>query len=98
MIEVTSLFTGDLPEFSARRRLNASGIDPRQTFIEKVKAFPENIEAKVTDDLPPAAAGRAGLPGPARARVRSRSAATPTAGAASPCCCTTAWSSCPTSR
>jgi hypothetical protein len=47
VIEVTSLFTSDLPEFSARRRLNASGTDSRKTFIEQVKAFPENIEAKV---------------------------------------------------
>ncbi|MFO0908698.1 MAG: DUF5117 domain-containing protein [Isosphaeraceae bacterium] len=48
VIEVTSLFTGDLQEFSARRRLNASGTDPRKTFIEQVKSFPENVEAKVT--------------------------------------------------
>ena len=40
VIDVTSVFTADLPEFSARRRLGASGIDPRRTFIEKVKAFP----------------------------------------------------------
>jgi hypothetical protein len=48
VIEVTSLFTGDLTEFSARRQLNASGTDSRKTFIEQVKSFPENIEAKVT--------------------------------------------------
>jgi hypothetical protein len=47
VIEVTSLFTTDLPEFSAKRRLNAQGVDPRKTFIEHVKAYPENIEAKV---------------------------------------------------
>ena len=39
--------TSDLPEFSARGRLRASGVDPRRTFIDKVKAFPTNIEAKV---------------------------------------------------
>jgi hypothetical protein len=48
VIEVTELFTGDLPEFSAARQLGASGADPRKTFIEQVKSFPENIEAKVT--------------------------------------------------
>ena len=48
VIEVTSLFTSDLTEFSARRRLNASGTDSRKTFIESVKSYPENIEAKVT--------------------------------------------------
>ena len=47
VVEVTSIFTGDLPEFTARRRLGASGVDPRRTFIEKVKAFPTNIEAKI---------------------------------------------------
>jgi hypothetical protein len=48
VIEVTELFTTDVPEFSAARRLNASGADPRKTFIEGVKSFPENIETKVT--------------------------------------------------
>lgn len=48
VIEVTSLFTSDLREFSASRRLNASGTDSRKTFIESVKPYPENIEAKVT--------------------------------------------------
>ncbi len=48
VIEVTSLFTSDLNEFSAKRQLNASGVDSRKTFIEQVKSFPENIEAKVT--------------------------------------------------
>jgi hypothetical protein len=47
VIDVTSLLTGDVPEFSARGRLRASGIDSRRTFVEKVKAFPTNIEAKV---------------------------------------------------
>ena len=48
VIEVTSLFTSDLSEFSARRRLNAQSTDSRKTFIEQVNAYPENIEAKVT--------------------------------------------------
>lgn len=47
VIEVTSIFTGDLNEFSARRRLNASGVDSRKTFLEAVKSFPDNIETKV---------------------------------------------------
>jgi Met-zincin/Domain of unknown function (DUF5117)/Domain of unknown function (DUF5118) len=47
VIEVTRLFTADLPEFSAKRRLNAAGVDPRRTFIDGVKSFPENIETKV---------------------------------------------------
>jgi hypothetical protein len=47
VIDVTSLFTSDLPEFSAKRRLNASGIDSKRTFLETVKSFPENIETRV---------------------------------------------------
>ncbi|TDJ71042.1 MAG: DUF5117 domain-containing protein, partial [Planctomycetota bacterium] len=47
VIEVTGLFTNDLAEFSAKRRLDASGVDKDRTFIESVKAFPENIETKV---------------------------------------------------
>ncbi len=47
VIEVTGLFTSDVNEFSAARRLNASGADSDRTFIEEVKSFPENINTKV---------------------------------------------------
>ncbi|MFO0958330.1 MAG: zinc-dependent metalloprotease [Isosphaeraceae bacterium] len=47
VIEITALYTGDVNEFSARRALNASGVDPRKTNVESLKAFPENIEAKI---------------------------------------------------
>ncbi len=63
VIDVTPVLTGDLPEFSARRRLSASGIDPRRTFIEKVKAFPTNIEAKVLMTYRPRGGGGLTLPG-----------------------------------
>lgn len=46
VIEVTDLFTSDVPEFSARTRLNASGADKARSFIERVKTFPDNIETK----------------------------------------------------
>jgi hypothetical protein len=62
VIDVTSAFTSDLPEFSAKGRLRASGIDSRRTFIEKVKAFPTNIEAKVIMTYRPRGAGGAALP------------------------------------
>ena len=76
MIDVTSAFTSDLPEFSAKGRLRASGIDARRTFIEKVKAFPTNIEAKVIMTYRPrGAAGAVFAAGPADAW------ATPTRGA-----------------
>ena len=57
VIDVTSAFTSDLPEFSAKGRLRASGIDSRRTFIETVKAFPTNIEAKVLLTYRPRGAG-----------------------------------------
>lgn len=47
VIDVTGLFMDDLKEFSAARRLNGSGVDKSRTFVEEVKSFPENIEAKV---------------------------------------------------
>ncbi len=47
VVEATGLFVADLPEFSAKRRLNASGVDSKRTFIDSVKSFPENIETKV---------------------------------------------------
>ena len=62
VVDVTSAFTSDLPEFSARSRLRASGIDSRRTFIEKVKAFPTNIEAKVLMTYRPRGAAGAMLP------------------------------------
>lgn len=47
VVEVTSLFTSDVSEFSAARRLGASGMDKDRTFLESVKVFPTNIETKV---------------------------------------------------
>ena len=47
VIEVTDLYLDDLTEFSAKRRLDASGADKKRSFVESVKAFPENIETKV---------------------------------------------------
>ena len=47
VIEVTVLFTSDVTEFSPQRELNASGIDSGRTFLEEVKAFPNNLETKV---------------------------------------------------
>ncbi len=47
VIDVTELFTSDMPEFSVSRRLGGGGADPRKTFIEAVKSFPDNIETKI---------------------------------------------------
>jgi hypothetical protein len=47
VIDATELFTTDIPEFSVARRMGGASADSRKTFIEAVKAFPENIETKV---------------------------------------------------
>lgn len=47
VVEVTGLFTGDIPEFSPKRMIGATSIDKNRTFITSVKAFPLNIETKV---------------------------------------------------
>ena len=57
VVEVTSLFKTDVPEFSAKRAVRGSGIDSSRTFIEKVKAFPTNIETKVLATFRPGGGG-----------------------------------------
>ena len=47
VIDVTALFKSDVAEFSAKRQFEASGMDDKRTFIEEIKSFPENVEAKV---------------------------------------------------
>jgi Met-zincin/Domain of unknown function (DUF5117)/Domain of unknown function (DUF5118) len=67
VIDVTSLFNTDIPEFSARRQVSGggSGIDPKRTFVEKIKAFPRNIETRVLVTYRPgSAAGGMGPSGP----------------------------------
>jgi hypothetical protein len=47
VIDVTSLFTSDVPEFSARRLIGAGASpDSGRSYIEEVKAFPTNIETR----------------------------------------------------
>ncbi len=48
VIDVTTLFNREVPEFSARSRLQARGFARARSFVESVKAFPENIEVKTT--------------------------------------------------
>ncbi|MSU64059.1 MAG: DUF5117 domain-containing protein [Pedosphaera sp.] len=47
VIDVTDLFKKDVPEFSARRSLNAGAMDSARSFIEEFKAFPRNINVRV---------------------------------------------------
>ena len=55
VIDVTRLFTTAIPELSAIR----GQIDPTRSFIERVVAFPENVEVEATQTGTPAPAGGA---------------------------------------
>jgi len=65
VIEVTRLFSTDVPEFSARQRLGATTMDATRSSIERISPYPENIEAiaEVTYTRAPTPAGlNAALP------------------------------------
>ncbi len=79
VIDVTRLFTTDVPEFSARARLRARGMDPQRSFVERVVSFPENIEVEATHTYtspiePPAGRGEAPPTGPPAQGMRPGSA------------------------
>lgn len=63
VIEVGRLFTSDVPEFSARQRLQATMMDASRSFIERISPYPQNIEIEVsqtyTKAQPPAGAPQA---------------------------------------
>ncbi|MBI4542721.1 MAG: zinc-dependent metalloprotease [Gemmatimonadetes bacterium] len=44
VIEVTRLFTTDVPEISVRRRVRARRLDTSRSLIERARAFPRNVE------------------------------------------------------
>ncbi|MCS7023774.1 MAG: zinc-dependent metalloprotease [Bryobacteraceae bacterium] len=73
VIDVTRLFTTEVPEFSARRILGARGFDPARTFIESVKVFPENINVEVmqTYTSPPEMSSTSSSPSPRPAPLPS---------------------------
>lgn len=63
VIEVTRLFTTDVPEISARQRLGATTLDASRSYIERLSPYPQNIEAVTTVTYtrtqPPAGMGNA---------------------------------------
>ena len=83
VIEVTSLFDTEVPEFSARSRLQARGFARDRSFVEEVVSFPENIEVTTTHTytVPPPSGSQTGSPtqnrrrGGMRPRQRHRRAA-----------------------
>ena len=65
VIDVTTLFSREVPEFSARSRLQARGFARDRSFVESVKAFPGNIEVKTTHTYtapPPSGQNRSRTP------------------------------------
>jgi hypothetical protein len=76
VIDVTRLFTTDVPEFSARTRLGARGMDGQRSFLEKAMAFPENIEVEATHTYtaPADGGGRGGPDGGQRGGMRGSTA------------------------
>jgi hypothetical protein len=48
VIDVTRLFTTEVPEFSGRSRVRSRQFDGARSFIERAVSFPENIEVEAT--------------------------------------------------
>ena len=49
VIDVTSLYTTNIPEFTAAR----GSFDDKRSFIERVSSFPENVEVEATQTFTP---------------------------------------------
>ena len=49
VIDVTSLYTTNVPEFTAAR----GSFDDKRSFIERVNSFPENVEVEATQTFTP---------------------------------------------
>ena len=62
VIDVTRLFTTDVPEFSARGAVRGRGMDNGRSFINRIKSFPENIETESTITFTTAAADPTAAP------------------------------------
>src|SRR5688572_6542964 len=70
VIEVTQLFTTEVPELSVRSQVGGRGFDTARTFIEKVVSFPENINVEVMQTFTAPLDGGAGGEQPAAPRGR----------------------------
>ena len=57
VIDVTSLFLSDPQDFSVKGIVGGAGVDPSRSFIDKVKAYPENIETTSTLTFPSGSRG-----------------------------------------
>ena len=48
MIDVTRMFTNEVPEFSGRARVRSRTFDASRSFVERAVSFPDNIEVEAT--------------------------------------------------
>jgi hypothetical protein len=68
VIDVSRLYSSDVPEFNVRQRLNATTMDAARSYIERISPYPENVEAESTltytrGQAPAGAAGAAATGG-----------------------------------
>ncbi len=78
VIEVSRLFTTEVGDFSARMVVNATGLDPSRSYVDRIKAFPGSlrVDAVHTYSLAPTPIpGFTPPPGFAAAPARSGSVA-----------------------
>jgi hypothetical protein len=75
VIDATSLFTSDVPEFSARGAVGGRSMDATRSWINKAVAYPININVEVTQtfSMGAADAGAAAPAGAARGGARGNS-------------------------
>jgi hypothetical protein len=59
VVDVTRLFTTNVPEFAAIRNPAPNGIDATRSYVERAVAFPENVEVEATQTGTPAGAAAA---------------------------------------
>jgi hypothetical protein len=48
VIDVTRIFTTEVPEFSGRARVRSRAFDAQRSFVERAVSFPDNIEVEAT--------------------------------------------------
>lgn len=76
VVEVTELFLGDLPEFSAKKTVGGTGNDRGRSYLESCKPFPSNIETKATITYQVGPGGAGGFFPPSDAKDANLSALT----------------------
>ena len=63
VVDVTRFFTSDPTEFSVRNRLGGGTADATRSYVERVKAFPTNVELTSTITFVGGTGGAVGGPG-----------------------------------